>query len=309
MKPSIITLTGGGIVLALLAAFALSYLFTAERPGAPARPNAPAATATAATATGPTATGPTPEAALPREPVMVLTKLESKTRRLRRGRKKVSVRIGVAPRAKDLKGAIDIRVFFFDKTETNELRTTDAEVDYRWLTRNRDWNDPATKFLVATYVSLPRPREAPEEYGGYLVRLYFDGQLQDERSEPEEILAVLQKSGTNPIVVAGAGAPTLAEPATDLEPAEFDRGTPALEEDELDDVATASGPITPAPAPTEEPKRASASSSAVPYASPVPDKPGFVYSPYDEKYLIDVRGFPPGTELNDPNTGKPLRVP
>ena len=47
----------------------------------------------------------------------------------------------------------------------------------------------------------------------------------------------------------------------------------------------------------------------MPYASPVPDKPGFVYSPHDPKFLIDVRGFPPGTEVNDPNTGKLFKVP
>ena len=35
-----------------------------------------------------------------------------------------------------------------------------------------------------------------------------------------------------------------------------------------------------------------------PYAKPVPGKPGFVFSPYDQyKGYIDVRGFPPGTEV------------
>ena len=43
------------------------------------------------------------------------------------------------------------------------------------------------------------------------------------------------------------------------------------------------------------------SASTAPYGSPVPGKPGFVYSPHDPKFLIDVRGAPPGTEINDPN--------
>jgi len=50
-----------------------------------------------------------------------------------------------------------------------------------------------------------------------------------------------------------------------------------------------------------------------PYAKPVPDKPGFVFSPYrnDNGYkgYIDVRGFPPGTEVKDPYTGRPFLVP
>jgi hypothetical protein len=53
----------------------------------------------------------------------------------------------------------------------------------------------------------------------------------------------------------------------------------------------------------------SATPSAAPFASPVPNKPGFVYSPYDAKYLIDVRGFPPGTQVTDPNSGKIFKVP
>jgi hypothetical protein len=49
----------------------------------------------------------------------------------------------------------------------------------------------------------------------------------------------------------------------------------------------------------------------LPYATPVPGKPGFVFSPYDgaNKGYIDVRGFPPGTEVKDPYSGKSFLVP
>ncbi len=48
----------------------------------------------------------------------------------------------------------------------------------------------------------------------------------------------------------------------------------------------------------------------IPEAIPVPGKPGFVISPYEpSKGYIDVRGFPPGTEVKDPYTGKPFLVP
>jgi hypothetical protein len=49
---------------------------------------------------------------------------------------------------------------------------------------------------------------------------------------------------------------------------------------------------------------------SIPYAKPVPGKPGFVFSPYDQyKGYIDVRGFPPGTEVKDPYSGKSFLVP
>jgi hypothetical protein len=48
----------------------------------------------------------------------------------------------------------------------------------------------------------------------------------------------------------------------------------------------------------------------IPYAKPVPGKPGFVFSPYDQyKGYIDVRGFPPGTEVKDPYSQKSFLVP
>jgi hypothetical protein len=49
---------------------------------------------------------------------------------------------------------------------------------------------------------------------------------------------------------------------------------------------------------------------AIPAAKPVPGKPGFIFSPYaPSKGYIDVRGFPPGTEIKDPYSGKSFLVP
>ena len=48
----------------------------------------------------------------------------------------------------------------------------------------------------------------------------------------------------------------------------------------------------------------------IPYAIPVPNKPGFVTSPYAPKQgLVDVRGFASGTEVIDPYTGKIFLTP
>ena len=46
------------------------------------------------------------------------------------------------------------------------------------------------------------------------------------------------------------------------------------------------------------------------YATPVAGKPGFVTSPYaSTQGYVDVRGFPPNTEVKDPYTGKMFLVP
>jgi len=79
-------------------------------------------------------------------------------------------------------------------------------------------------------------------------------------------------------------------------------------------------PIPPSPTPTATSSQPSVrlasappqknSKRDIPYAIPVPGKPGFVTSPYSPKSgYVDVRGFPSGTEVKDPYSGKIFLTP
>ena len=63
--------------------------------------------------------------------------------------------------------------------------------------------------------------------------------------------------------------------------------------------------------PTPTPAQATAPQTReMPYGTPVPGKPGFVTSPHSPYAgYVDVRGFPPGTEVKCPYSGKIFLVP
>jgi hypothetical protein len=281
----------GAILLLVLAALGVVHLLSSA----------------SRSAQGPAAKDPraTADVAPVKDALIAITEIGSTETRGRNGQKNVAVKIGVAPRPNIPKGEVEIRVAFFDLTEGNEMRPTEAEVNYEWLTPVRDWKDPSPKYLVATYEGAGSPRKPVENvrYGGFVVRVYFDGQLQAERSEPKELVAAL-RSEAKP----SAPPPTVASNQTEIAVA---TPSPKVVQPRVVERDPAENPPATAPVvPSQSPLNANReSSSAIPYASPVPDKPGFVYSPHNPKFLIDVRGFPPGTEVNDPNSGKLFKVP
>jgi TolB-like protein/tRNA A-37 threonylcarbamoyl transferase component Bud32 len=104
-----------------------------------------------------------------------------------------TLKVGVRPRPGTQNGHIvRISVSFYDLTKDNRMKPTDARVGYDWLTSARDWTDATPKFLAATYVR-PKsqlPSSDERRYGGFIVRVYFDGQLQDSRANPPDLLTL-----------------------------------------------------------------------------------------------------------------------
>ena len=104
-----------------------------------------------------------------------------------------SLKVGVKPRPGTPNGhVVRIVVSFYDATKENKMKPTDARVGYDWLTPTNDWADATPKFLVATYVRprVQRPSIDGRRYGGFVVRVYFDGQLQDSRANPPDLLTL-----------------------------------------------------------------------------------------------------------------------
>src|SRR5437773_748127 len=105
-----------------------------------------------------------------------------------------NLKVGVKPRPGTPNGhAVRIVVSFYDLTKDNKMMPTDAQIGYHWLTSVTGWAEAAPRFLEATYV---RPKTQTlsanvRRYGGFIVRVYFDGQIQDSRASPSHLLTLI----------------------------------------------------------------------------------------------------------------------
>ena len=286
--------------LALVGAF---YIINGRKPplaGAPA----PVAISSSPGAASPTPTNRRADAAsksLPdpterpvSRPLLAITDVVPQERFNAHGSSGLELIVGITPQADVRSRAVEIRVSFFEATPTGEIRPTDAAIKHRWLNGERDWSQPTPKYLLVSYAPRDGGRAGEElRYAGYLVRAYLDGELQDQRAVPDSILKTVGLAGQRRDTAMSA--PSLAGSRPSLPPA---------------------SPVPPSATATASPVDGNslaaatpADSTALPYGRPVPDKPGFVNSPYDERFLIDVRGMPPGTLVKDPHTGKSFLVP
>src|SRR5438477_5351676 len=105
----------------------------------------------------------------------------------------LTLKIGIKPRPGTPNGhVVDIIVSFYDLTKDKRMKPTDARVGYDWLTPGNNWADATPKFLVGSYVRPKTQRASTDNrrYGGFIVRVYFDGQLQDSRANPPELLTL-----------------------------------------------------------------------------------------------------------------------
>jgi hypothetical protein len=130
---------------------------------------------------------------------------------------------------------VKIQVFFYDTVDNKEVVLTDADVSYEWLTPHHDWKDTNPEVLAVTYL---RPKNKPissdaalsaaaanvtppggkkktppkkepsadlpgegghRKYLGYIVRIYYNDQLQAVRADPTKLLNLFPPPFTAPV--------------------------------------------------------------------------------------------------------------
>jgi hypothetical protein len=107
---------------------------------------------------------------------------------------------------------VTIQVFFYDTVDGRDIKLTDADVNYEWLTPKHDWTDTNPEILSVSYdrpktrivspgTTLPpylrRPIYAEtggRRYLGYRILLYYDDKLQAAQAEPARLLQLFPPS-------------------------------------------------------------------------------------------------------------------
>jgi tetratricopeptide (TPR) repeat protein len=129
---------------------------------------------------------------------------------------------------------VKIQVFFYDTLDNKEVILTDADVSYEWLTPHHDWKETNPEVLAVTYLRAKNkplspdaalsaaaaavtpaggkkktpPRKEPSaelpgeggirKYLGYIVRIYYNDQLQAVRADPTKLLNLFPPPFTAP---------------------------------------------------------------------------------------------------------------
>jgi hypothetical protein len=125
---------------------------------------------------------------------------------------------------------VKIQVFFYDTVDDRDIKLTDAEVNYEWLTPDHDWATARPEVLAVTYVrpknkaktqdaalteaaatmnpgkkgrtakTVPPPPAEEDtgrrKYLGYIVRIYYNDKLQAVRADPTKLLNLFPPPST-----------------------------------------------------------------------------------------------------------------
>ena len=129
---------------------------------------------------------------------------------------------------------VKIQVFFYDTLDNKEVILTDADVSYEWLTPHHDWKATNPEVLAVTYLRAKNKPLSPDaalsaaaaavtpggpkkksstrkepsaelpgeggdrKYLGYIVRIYYNDQLQAVRADPSKLLNLFPPPFTAP---------------------------------------------------------------------------------------------------------------
>src|SRR5690606_14464573 len=87
-----------------------------------------------------------------------------------------------------------IQLFFYDMIGENRLAPA-SRIEARFLSATPDWSANGTEVLRARYFPTQDKQGAEKRrYYGYVLRVFYDGELQEEQAEPMGLLRLFPQS-------------------------------------------------------------------------------------------------------------------
>ena len=102
------------------------------------------------------------------------------------GTKTLLISIKARPDEKILTSEMRVHVFFYDRDANDVVRPTDSKILTEWMSPPVNWSENEPELLNATYTP-PDPADPANQgmtFEGYVVGIYYKGELQDTRANP-----------------------------------------------------------------------------------------------------------------------------
>ncbi len=100
------------------------------------------------------------------------------------GARKLLITIKANPRVPIDVPQVKVQVYFYD-TDGSEITPSKAQVTSSWTSPPVDWKDGDPELLEVRY--LPDSIDSDIKFAGYVVAIYYKGDLQDYRAEPAQL--------------------------------------------------------------------------------------------------------------------------
>lgn len=126
------------------------------------------------------------------QPGAVLGIVSTRLRDSQPGAKSLSIAVKSRPGMQVDVPAMNVHVFFYEEDEMGEIVMTESKPTTQWISPPVDWSDGEPELLEVEYPlpdgGLPGSSAdlgAPgRKFYGYVVGVYYDGELQDSRTDP-----------------------------------------------------------------------------------------------------------------------------
>jgi len=114
--------------------------------------------------------------------------IDIRNKEIKRGKKTLSVSVKALPKAEIASDKVKILAYFYEETADGETVLTESHINSQWMSPPIDWAENEPEILDLEYTLPEASGGEGRKYRGYVVGLYYNGELQAYRADPAVLL-------------------------------------------------------------------------------------------------------------------------